>query len=102
MPHYTTVSNPVPDQNTSISNISLIISIPTSICISETGSPKNIRAVFDCMKGELEMVSGGCDWGEDDDDYSNTTCHWNPDGKEHVFEEGADGIIRCKYCQVHF
>ncbi len=51
---------------------------------------------------ELEQISGGCDWGEDDNDYSNTICHWNPDGKDHVFEEGADGIIRCKYCDIHF
>ena len=46
---------------------------------------------------ELEMVSGGSG-----DDYDNTKCQWNPGGSDHVFEEGIDGRMVCKYCGVYF
>ena len=47
---------------------------------------------------DLEKISGG--WGDDDD---NTKCQWNPDGsRDHVLEQDADGIMKCKYCGVHF
>ena len=46
---------------------------------------------------DLEKVSGGSG-----DDYDNTKCQWNPEGIDHVFEEGIDGRMVCKYCGVYF
>ncbi len=72
------------------------------------GKPENTQRKTDArnaikMSGmllhydELEMVSGGRR-----DDYDNTKCQWNPGGSDHVFEEGIDGRMVCKYCGVYF
>ena len=55
------------------------------------------KAGMELTDTELNQVSGGSG-----DDYDTTKCQWNPGGSDHVFEEGIDGRMACKYCGVYF